>query len=97
MQVSMTLSADTRYTFTGQFLETATLFARRARLIEEMVDDNLAEELRCDHRGVVSAASSSFEKILSRSWMTKRYGWSPGSASRNCCNVHSAVGCEVAF
>jgi hypothetical protein len=56
MHFSTTFSADTRYTFTGQFLEAATLFARRARLIEGIVDDNLTEELRCEHRGVVSAA-----------------------------------------
>lgn len=43
----------------------------------------------------VTALSSSFEKMLSRSWITKRYGWPPGRASRNCWSVHSAVGCAV--
>src|SRR6266542_3967724 len=43
----------------------------------------------------VTPLSSSWEKMLSRSWITNRYGWSPGSASRNCCNVHSAVGWAV--
>lgn len=51
-----TFSADVRYTFTGQFLEAATLFTRRARSIEEMPGDKLNEELRSEHRGVVSAA-----------------------------------------
>src|SRR6185369_17172359 len=40
----------------------------------------------------VTPLSNSFEKMLSLSWITNRYGWSPGSASRNCCRVHSAVG-----
>jgi len=30
----------------------------------------------------VRLLSTSSEKILSRSWMRKRYGWSPGRASR---------------
>src|SRR5215468_8077975 len=41
--------------------------------------------------------SSCWEKMLSRSWITYRYPWPPGSASRNCCRVHSAVGCAVTF
>jgi hypothetical protein len=53
---SVTASADTRYSFTGQFLEAATLFARRARLIEGMPNDQISEELRSEHRGVASAA-----------------------------------------
>lgn len=56
MRTPTTFNADTRYTFTGQFLEASTLFARRARLIERMADGDLTEELRCEHRGVVSAA-----------------------------------------
>ena len=56
MTFSLTFSADVRYTFTGQFLEAATLFARRARLIEGMPDAELSEELRAEHRGLVSAA-----------------------------------------
>jgi hypothetical protein len=43
----------------------------------------------------VTTLPSSFEKMLSRSWMTNRYGWPPGRTSRNCCKVHSAVGCAV--
>src|ERR1700732_1211616 len=35
------------------------------------------------------------EKIESRSWIRNRYEWSLGTASRNCCRVHSAVGCGV--
>jgi len=53
---SLTASADTRYLFTGQFLEAATLFALRARLIEGMPNDQISEELRSEHRGVASAA-----------------------------------------
>src|ERR1700730_5740417 len=40
-----------------------------------------------------SASSNSAEKIESRSWIKNRYEWSLGTASRNCCRVHSAVGC----
>src|ERR1700730_4705467 len=40
-----------------------------------------------------SASSNSPEKIESRSWIRNRYGWSLGPPSRNCCRVHSAVGC----
>jgi hypothetical protein len=40
-------------------------------------------------------ASRSVEKIASRSWMIKRYAWSEGMASRNCCRVHAAVGWAV--
>lgn len=56
MAFSSALNADARYTFTGQFLEGATLFARRARQIEGMPDDEITEELRSEHRAVVSAA-----------------------------------------
>ena len=45
----------------------------------------------------VTPLCSCFEKMLSRSWIKNGYGWSPGSASRNCCNVHSAVGWAVTF
>jgi len=55
MDLSTTFRADVRYTFTGQFLEAATLFARRARLIEGMPNDELKEELHREHRGLVSA------------------------------------------
>jgi hypothetical protein len=37
------------------------------------------------------------EKVLSRSWSRNLYSRSPGSASRSCCRVHSAVGCSVAL
>ena len=43
----------------------------------------------------VTALSNSFEKMLSRSWIRKRYGCSSVSASRNCCSVHSGLGCVV--
>lgn len=56
MSFSAALLTDRRYTFTSQFIEAATLFARRARLIEEMPAGNLDEELRSEHRGVVTAA-----------------------------------------
>lgn len=55
MHFTGSADADVRYTFTGQFLEAATLFARRARTIEEMDTGSLTEELRCEHRGFVSA------------------------------------------
>src|SRR5215831_15229469 len=39
--------------------------------------------------------SNCWETMLSRSWIKYRYPWPPGSASRYCCRVHSAVGCAV--
>jgi hypothetical protein len=56
MNFAAMLNADVRYSFTGQFLEAATLFAQRARLIEGKPDAELSEELRAEHRGLVSAA-----------------------------------------
>src|SRR4051794_31806599 len=56
------------------------------------------------HVGVISsipqrATSSSkpTEKVLWRSCSRNLYSRSPGSASRSCCRVHSAVGCSVAL
>ncbi len=46
-----------------------------------------------DGKSLVNAC----EKIASRSWIKKRYAWSEGIASRNCCSVQSAVGCAVTF
>src|SRR5205809_7309760 len=38
-----------------------------------------------------------FRVIVSRSWITNRCHWSPGTIIRNCCAVQSAVGCSVTF
>jgi len=54
MRIYGAADCDSRYTFTGQFLEAAALFTRRARTIEGMVDA-LTDDLRCEHRGLVSA------------------------------------------
>jgi hypothetical protein len=51
-----TPTADTRYTFTGQYLEAAALFVRRARRIERRAAASISERLRCEHRGLVSTA-----------------------------------------
>jgi hypothetical protein len=42
-------------------------------------------------------SSSSAEKMLSRSCSRYAYRSSYPTASRNCCRVHSAVGCAVTF
>lgn len=55
MQISFTATADVRFTFTGQFLEAATLFARRAKAIEAAPVADLTEEIRSEHRGLISA------------------------------------------
>jgi len=56
MGFSGTVSADTRYTFTGQFLEAAALFVRRARAIENGASAQTTEQARCEHRGLITAA-----------------------------------------
>jgi hypothetical protein len=56
MRFSGTVNADTRYTFTGQFIEAAAIFARRARAIEDGFSGELSEEDRCVHRAYVSTA-----------------------------------------
>lgn len=50
-----TLTADTRYTFTGQFLEASALFVRRARDIEASASAATEDSIRCEHRGLVCA------------------------------------------
>jgi len=47
---------DTRYAFTGQFLEAAILFVRRARAIENEASAEIAEDVRCEHRGLITTA-----------------------------------------
>lgn len=55
MQSSITASVDVRFTFTGQFLEAATLFARRAKEIEAGPIEVLTDALRSEHRGLITA------------------------------------------
>lgn len=50
-----TITADTRYSFTAQFLEASALFVRRARAIEATADANTDEQIQCEHRGLVCA------------------------------------------
>jgi len=54
--LSDTAYATVRYSFTGQFLEAAAGFCRRAAEIEAGYGGQLSEELRSEHRGLVSAA-----------------------------------------
>ena len=56
MNFTVTVNADTRYTFTGQFLEASAIFTRRARGIESQHDYSrpIPDELRCEHRAYVS-------------------------------------------
>lgn len=59
VRLTATANADVRYSFTVQFVEAATQFAKRARSIEQQgipADGDEATELRCEHRGAVSAA-----------------------------------------
>jgi hypothetical protein len=48
-----TISIDTRYTFTTQFLAASANFVRRAREIEASADSNTDEQTRCEHRGLI--------------------------------------------
>lgn len=89
MDFSATLNADSRYTFTGQFLEAATLFARRARLIEETDDANLTEELRSEHRGLVSATVMQCAAALETE-ASEICTYGPGSHLGSNGTIHSA-------
>lgn len=50
-----TVTADTRYTFTGQFLKSSAIFVRRAREIEATAGAHADDQTRSEHRGLVSA------------------------------------------
>lgn len=51
-----TPTADTRYSFTGQYLEASALFVRKSRAIENSPLAALTEEMRCEHRAFISTA-----------------------------------------
>lgn len=51
----MTAEADVRYSFTAQYLCASAIFARRAAEIERAYPNNPAEEIRTEHRGLVTA------------------------------------------
>jgi hypothetical protein len=51
----MSVTADNRYTFTGQFLESSAMFVRRARAIEATAGVATDDAVRCEHRGLVCA------------------------------------------
>ena len=53
MKLSDSATADTRYTFTGQFLEASAMFVRRTRLIEATATPQTDDATRCEHRGLV--------------------------------------------
>lgn len=53
MPATDSASADTRYTFTGQFLEASAVFVRRAREIERTATESTDDATRCEHRGLV--------------------------------------------
>ncbi|MBA4382327.1 MAG: hypothetical protein C0406_07150 [Sideroxydans sp.] len=53
MPATDSASADTRYTFTGQFLEASAMFVRRAREIEQSATELTDDATRCEHRGLV--------------------------------------------
>lgn len=55
MKPSDSVTADTRYTFTGQFLEASAIFVRRTRSIEATATPQTDDATRCEHRGLVCA------------------------------------------
>lgn len=55
MQFSNSVTADTRCTFTGQFLEASAIFVRRAQEIEATAGVAADDRVRCEHRGLVYA------------------------------------------
>jgi hypothetical protein len=55
MHFTDSATADTRYTFTGQFLEASAMFVRRARAIEATSSPDTDDATRCEHRGLVCA------------------------------------------
>ena len=56
LNLTVTVNTDSRYTFTGQFLEASAIFTRRAREIERNHDYSrpIPDEVRCEHRAYVS-------------------------------------------
>lgn len=56
MPATDSANASVRYTFTGQFLEAAAAFVRKAAAMEEGFSGGLTDELRAEHRGFVSTA-----------------------------------------
>src|SRR5258708_6237281 len=55
MHFTCSATADTRYTFTGQFLEASAMFVRRVRAIEASASAATDDATRCEHRGLVCA------------------------------------------
>lgn len=51
-----TAVGDTRYSFTGQFLHAAKLFAMKAQVIEATADTAVSTKILVEHRGYVVAA-----------------------------------------
>jgi len=49
-------TADTRYTFTAQFLEASAIFAKRTREMESSLGASASEAAQAEHRGLVVAA-----------------------------------------
>lgn len=64
-----TATADTRYSFTAQFLRGGAIFARRAHEIEADADASVSEQLRSEHRayvvGAVTQAAAALEAEIS--------------------------------
>ncbi len=55
LHLSDTVTADTRYTFTGQHLEASAIFVRRIRAIEATANEQTEDAVWCEHRGLVCA------------------------------------------
>ena len=50
-----TVTADARYSFTGQHLEASAIFVRKVRAIEATATEQTDDAIRCEHRGLVCA------------------------------------------
>lgn len=53
MPLKLSATIDSRFTFTGQFLEASSIFVRRLRAIETSASPEVDEETRREHMGLV--------------------------------------------
>ena len=56
MRLAGSATFDTRYAFTGQYLDASAMFVRRARSIEETANPQTDDATQCEHRGLICAA-----------------------------------------
>jgi hypothetical protein len=69
------VTADTRYSFTAQFLRGGAIFAHRAHEIEATPDDSVSEELKSEHRAtVVGAITQAAAALEAEIWEVLNHG-----------------------